>query len=89
MTMAEALQLLEKGKRYKLRHRIQGVQRYDRKSVLVYLGVKESCDELQFSGRDFARNTRCCGDTSFNPEHLISIERVRDDAPLYVNARWR
>jgi hypothetical protein len=88
MRMYDLLQALELNKRYKIRHRLQGVQRYDRKSVLVYLGVSSNYNDLDFSGRDFARDTRVCGTETLRVENIISVERVADDADLYINARW-
>lgn len=74
---------LVEGRRYKIRHIIEGVQRYDRESVLVYLGTTEGVP--QFSGRDFARGVSVCGTTTVST--IKEIERVADDAPLYVNRR--
>jgi hypothetical protein len=73
---------LERGKRYRVRYRIPGVQFYDRESVLVYLWpASTGTGELEWSARPAA------GTQSLDPRWIKSIELVDGDVACYVARR--
>src|SRR5690348_16391618 len=90
--LTHKLATLEKGKRYKLRTRIHGVQRYDREHVLVFLGIDRfSVDHppmvYTFSGREPDRSRAVCGTVEFAEDHILEIEKIPDNTQPYINRR--
>lgn len=70
-----------RGQKYEVTHMIKGVQRYPRKSVMVFLGINQSLSEYMFSARPKA------GTQALRFEHIINIKEVHPNTPCYVNAR--
>jgi hypothetical protein len=83
----EPVHLMEKGKWYKVRHRAEG-QRYDRKSVVRYLGVEAaSIDRGPVEHLFDARPT--AGTQTLPDNEISSVEEVpKPDQPV-VAARWK
>lgn len=81
MGLRELLEVLVKGQKYKVRHRIIGVQRYDRESVMTYLGMDQTLQETQWNARPAA------GTEGLRPQNIIAIEPVSPETPHYVNKR--
>lgn len=78
---------LEKYKWYKIRHRTPGIQKYDRKSLMQYLGIDERSIDAGHVVHLF--NARPTAGTQSLPESsIISVEEVPATTKPYVAARW-
>lgn len=76
---------MEKGKWYEIRHR-NPLQRFDRKSVMQYLGVDEKMLRPAYVVHLF--NARpVAGMQSLMDTDIISVQERPPQQP-YVNARW-
>jgi hypothetical protein len=83
MTPREVAALhLERGRKYRIRHRIQGVQRYDRESLLPYLWYNAQQQSWEFNARPAGFGT-----TGFSADSIVAIEPAPDGAKCYVNRR--
>jgi hypothetical protein len=74
---------MAKGKKYEVTHMIKGVQRFPRKSVMVFLGIDPHLGdtEYKFSARPKA------GTQGLARRHIIEVKEVHPNTPLYLNAR--
>jgi hypothetical protein len=72
---------LVRGDRYRVVHRIEGVQRYDRVSVLQFLAYDDHANELIFNARPVA------GTTALGYHSLKKITRVDPATPIFINRR--
>jgi hypothetical protein len=76
---------MQKYEYYKIRHR-SGIQQYDRKSVMQYLGiVEESIEQGNIRHLFNARPT--AGTQELYDSDIISAELVPEQKP-YIGARW-
>jgi hypothetical protein len=73
------LTTLVKGQKYKVRHRIMGVQRRDRESVMTYLGIDRTFTETQWNARPAA------GTESLRPQNILAFTPVASHVEHYVN----
>jgi hypothetical protein len=78
-----------KGKKYEIKFMIRGVQRYPRKSVMVYLGINETTLGIpQRYGVGYLFSARpAAGTQEIARDHILEVKEVPRSTPSSINER--